>query len=78
MALARAIALDPELMMYRAIYWSGPYNIICFVALIKVLNDALNMTSVVVTHDVQEIFSIADHVIIVSGGKVIAEGWFQI
>ena len=74
-ALARAIALDPELMMYDEPFTGqDPITLSVLLRLIKVLNDALNMTSVVVTHDVQEIFSIADHVIIVSGGKVIAEG----
>ncbi len=74
-ALARAIALDPELMMYDEPFTGqDPITLSVLLRLIKVLNDALNMTSIIVTHDVEEIFSIADHVIVISAGKVIAEG----
>ena len=74
-ALARAIALDPELMMYDEPFaGQDPITLSVLLRLIKVLNDALNMTSIIVTHNVEEIFSIADHVIIISEGKVIAEG----
>ena len=74
-ALARSVALDPELMMYDEPFTGqDPITLSVLLRLIKALNDALNMTSIVVTHDVSEVFSIADHVIIVSEGKVIAEG----
>ena len=74
-ALARAIALDPELMMYDEPFaGQDPITLSVLLRLIKVLNDALNMTSIVVTHDVTEVFSIADHVIIISEGEVVAEG----
>lgn len=74
-ALARAVSLDPELMMYDEPFTGqDPITLSVLLRLIKTLNDALNMTSIVVTHDVSEVFSIADHVIVLSEGKVIAEG----
>lgn len=74
-ALARSVALDPELMMYDEPFTGqDPITLSVLLRLIKALNDALNMTSIVVTHDVSEVFSIADHVIIISEGKIIAEG----
>ena len=74
-ALARAISLDPVLMMYDEPFTGqDPITLSVLLRLIKTLNDALSMTSIVVTHDVSEIFSIADHVIVISEGKVIAEG----
>nr|WP_086938321.1 phospholipid ABC transporter ATP-binding protein MlaF [Thaumasiovibrio occultus] len=74
-ALARAIALDPELIMYdEPFVGQDPITMGVLVKLIKELNHALNLTSVVVSHDVPEVMSIADHVHILSGGRIIASG----
>lgn len=74
-ALARAIALDPQLVMYDEPFTGqDPISKGVLVKLIKQLNDSANITSVIVSHDVDESLSIADHVCILAGGKVIAEG----
>ncbi|PSV26657.1 MULTISPECIES: phospholipid ABC transporter ATP-binding protein MlaF [unclassified Photobacterium] len=74
-ALARAIALDPELMMYdEPFVGQDPITMGVLVQLISSLNKALGMTSVVVSHDVPEVMSIADHVYLLSGGKIIGSG----
>ncbi|PWV61802.1 ATP-binding cassette domain-containing protein [Plasticicumulans acidivorans] len=74
-ALARAIALDPLLMMYDEPFTGqDPISMGVLVKLIRTLNDALGMTSVVVSHDVAEACSIADYVYLISGGKVVAHG----
>jgi len=60
-ALARAIALDPDLIMYdEPFVGQDPITMAVLVKLIKDLNDALGITSVIVTHDVKEVLSIAD------------------
>lgn len=74
-ALARAIALDPEVMLYDEPFTGqDPISMGVLLKLVKTLNEALNLTSIVVSHDVQEVLSIADYVYIISGGKVIAQG----
>ncbi len=74
-ALARSIVLDPELIMYDEPFTGqDPISMGVLVKLIRSLNDALGMTSILVSHDVEEALSIADHVFVVSGGKVIGEG----
>ncbi|WP_028302205.1 ATP-binding cassette domain-containing protein [Oceanospirillum beijerinckii] len=74
-ALARAIALDPELMMYdEPFVGQDPITLGVLVKLIRQLNDSLQMTTVLVSHDIDESLSIADHVCVLSGGKVVAEG----
>lgn len=74
-ALARAIALDPELIMYdEPFVGQDPITMGVLVKLIKRLNHALGITSVVVSHDVPEVMSIADHVYLLANGKVIAQG----
>ena len=74
-ALARAIALDPELVMYDEPF-SGldPISLGTSARLIRQLNDALGITSIVVSHDVAETFRIADKVIILGDGQVAAQG----
>lgn len=74
-ALARAIALDPELIMYDEPF-SGqdPISMGVLVKLIRTLNDALGLTSIIVSHDVQETLSIADYAYVISGGKLIGQG----
>ena len=74
-ALARAIALDPELIMYDEPFaGQDPISMGVLVKLIKELNDALNLTSVVVTHDVTEVLTIADYIYILAEKKIIGQG----
>lgn len=74
-ALARAIALDPELIMYdEPFVGQDPITMAVLVRLIKTLNDNLGLTSVIVTHDVTEVFHIADYAYIIAGGHVIGAG----
>ena len=74
-ALARAIVLDPSLMMYDEPFTGlDPVTLGTIVSLIKELNSSLGMTSIVVSHDIHETFSIADYVCILSEGKVAAAG----
>ena len=74
-ALSRAIVLDPVLMMYDEPFTGlDPVTLGTIVSLIKELNNALGLTSVIVSHDIGETFSIADYVCILSEGKFIAAG----
>jgi len=75
-ALARAIALDPELIMYDEPFAGlDPISMGVAANLIRKLNDATGSTSLIVSHDVQECFAIADYAYLMSsGGKVVAHG----
>lgn len=74
-ALARAIALDPDLIMYdEPFVGQDPITMGVLVELISNLNRALGVTSIVVSHDVPEVMSIADWVYLMADGKVIAFG----
>lgn len=74
-ALARAIALDPDIIMYDEPFAGlDPISMAVICDLIRTLNDALGVTSIVVTHDVEETFSFADYVYFVANGVVAAEG----
>lgn len=74
-ALARAMALDPELMMYDEPFAGlDPISLGTTAQLIRELNDALGMTSVIVSHDLEETFRIADHVVILANGEVVVQG----
>ena len=74
-ALARAIALDPMLMMYDEPFTGlDPISLGVIGNLIRRLNDALGATSLVVTHDVQEALDIVDYVYYVSDGVIVAQG----
>ena len=74
-ALARAIALDPLLIMYDEPFAGlDPISLSIVGELIRKLNDALGISSIVVTHDVQESLKIVDYVYFMSGGKIVAEG----
>ncbi|CAM2828056.1 ATP-binding cassette domain-containing protein [Pseudoalteromonas distincta] len=74
-ALARAIALDPELIMYDEPFaGQDPISMGVLVKLIKSLNEVLGLSSLIVTHDVTEVMSIADHVIIIADQGVIGCG----
>ena len=74
-ALARALALDPMMIMYDEPFTGqDPISLGVLVKLIRETNEALKLTSIVVSHDVHETLSIADDVKIISAGKLIAEG----
>ena len=74
-ALARAIALDPMMIMYDEPFTGqDPISKGILVKLIRELNDALSLTSIVVSHDVRETSSIADYGYLLSDGKVIEHG----
>ena len=74
-ALARSIALDPELIMYDEPFTGqDPITMGTIVTLIKRLNQALGLTSLVVSHDVADTLSIADYAYIIAQGKVIEGG----
>ncbi len=74
-ALARAIALDPMMIMYDEPFTGlDPITLGVIMKLIRKLNDTLGLTSIVVSHDVQEVTAIADYVYLLSGGRVVGEG----
>lgn len=74
-ALARAIALDPELVMYDEPFAGlDPISLGTAARLIRQLNDAMGLTSIVVSHDLEETFHIADQVIVLANGKIAAQG----
>lgn len=74
-ALARSIVMDPELIMYDEPFTGqDPIAMGVLVQLIRLLNDALGLTSVLVSHDVPECLSIADYVVLIADGRVIGEG----
>jgi phospholipid/cholesterol/gamma-HCH transport system ATP-binding protein len=74
-ALARAIVMDPEIIYYDEPFVGlDPISMGVVVRLIRRMNDALGLTSVVVTHDVDEVSSIADCSFLLSGGRVAAAG----
>ena len=74
-ALARAIALDPDLVIYDEPF-SGldPISLHTVAQLIRQLNDSLSLSSIFVSHEIEQTFEIADHVIVMAEGKVVAEG----
>jgi phospholipid/cholesterol/gamma-HCH transport system ATP-binding protein len=74
-ALARAIVLDPELIMYDEPFAGlDPISLGTAAQLIRNLNDSLGVTSIVVSHDLEETFAIADHVVILANGHIAAQG----
>ena len=74
-ALARAIALDPELVMYDEPFAGlDPISLGTAARLIRQLNDALGLTSIIVSHDLDETFAIADQVIVLANGRIAAQG----
>lgn len=74
-ALARAIALDPDIILYDEPFaGQDPISMGVLVRLIRLLNDALGLTSIVVSHDIHETVGIADYIYIISGGKVVGQG----
>ncbi|MDX1593432.1 MAG: ABC transporter ATP-binding protein [Gammaproteobacteria bacterium] len=74
-ALARAIALDPMLVLYDEPFTGqDPISMGVLVRLIRQLNDAMGLTSVVVSHDVEETAAIADDIYVISDGEVVEKG----
>lgn len=74
-ALARTIALDPQLALYDEPFAGlDPISLSVVGELIRKLNDALGMTSVLVTHDVVESMKIVDYIYFISEGRVVAHG----
>ncbi len=74
-ALARAIALDPQILMYDEPFaGQDPIAMGVLVRLVRLLNDALGITSIVVSHDLAETASIADYLYVVGDGQVLGQG----
>jgi phospholipid/cholesterol/gamma-HCH transport system ATP-binding protein len=74
-ALARAIALDPMLILYDEPFTGqDPILMGVLIKLIKELNDILQLTSIIVSHDVPETAGIADYIYVLAGGKVVGAG----
>ncbi len=74
-ALARAIALDPMMIMYDEPFTGqDPISKGALVHLIKSLNTILGLTSIIVSHDVQETAAIADYIYVISEGKIVGQG----
>jgi phospholipid/cholesterol/gamma-HCH transport system ATP-binding protein len=74
-ALARAIVMDPELLVYDEPFVGlDPISMGVVLRLIRRLNDTLGVSSIVVSHDVREIIAVADHCHLLSAGRIIASG----
>lgn len=74
-ALARALVLNPQLMMYDEPFTGqDPITMGVLVKLIKHLNDMLGLTSIIISHDVQETMGIADYIYVISDGHIIGQG----
>lgn len=74
-ALARAMVMDPEILIYDEPFVGlDPISLGVIVRLVRRLNDALGITSIVVSHDVEEIATVADRSFLLSDGKVAASG----
>jgi phospholipid/cholesterol/gamma-HCH transport system ATP-binding protein len=74
-ALARAVALDPMMIMYDEPFTGqDPISLGVLVTLVRQLNDASRMTSIVVSHDVGETAAIADRIYLIANGQVMAQG----
>lgn len=74
-ALARAMVMDPEILIYDEPFVGlDPISMGVIVRLVRRMNDALGITSIVVSHDVAEISTVADRSYLISDGKVAASG----
>jgi phospholipid/cholesterol/gamma-HCH transport system ATP-binding protein len=74
-ALARAIALDPMMILYDEPFTGqDPISMGVLVRLIRLMNEAMGITSIVVSHNVGETASIADHIYVLSDGKIVGQG----
>src|SRR3954469_8683453 len=76
-ALARAMATDPEVLIYDEPFTGlDPISMGMIVRLVRQMNSALGLTSIVVSHDVEELSILADMSYLISGGQVVASGTF--
>ncbi|HEY8509486.1 MAG TPA: ATP-binding cassette domain-containing protein, partial [Steroidobacteraceae bacterium] len=74
-ALARAIVMDPEMLIYDEPFVGlDPISMGVIQRLIRQMNEALGLTSIVVSHDVQELSQIAHDSYLLSEGRVVASG----
>ena len=74
-ALARAMVMDPEILIYDEPFVGlDPISMGVIVRLVRRMNDALGITSIVVSHDVAEVSTVADRSYLISDGKVAASG----
>jgi phospholipid/cholesterol/gamma-HCH transport system ATP-binding protein len=74
-ALARAMVMDPDILIYDEPFVGlDPISLGVIVRLVRRMNDALGITSIVVSHDVEEISTVADPTLLISNGKVAASG----
>jgi len=74
-ALARTIALDPMMIMYDEPFTGqDPITVGVIMKLIRMINDTLGLTSIIVSHDVQEVSAISDYIYMLSNGKVVGQG----
>lgn len=74
-ALARAIVMDPDILIYDEPFVGlDPISMGVIVRLVRQMNDALGISSVIVSHDVQEVSSVADCSYLISDGRVVASG----
>lgn len=76
-ALARAMATDPDVLLYDEPFTGlDPISMGMIVRLVRQMNNALGITSIVVSHDVEELSILADTCYLIAGGKVAASGTF--
>ena len=74
-ALARAMAMDPEILIYDEPFVGlDPISMGVIVRLVRRMNDALDITSIIVSHDVAQVATVADRSFLISDGKVAASG----
>jgi phospholipid/cholesterol/gamma-HCH transport system ATP-binding protein len=74
-ALARAMVMDPDILIYDEPFVGlDPISMGVIVRLVRKMNDALGISSIIVSHDVQEISTVADRSFLISHGKVVASG----
>jgi len=74
-ALARAMVMDPDILIYDEPFVGlDPISMGVIVRLVRRMNDALGITSILVSHDVQEVSTVADKSFLISEGKVVASG----
>lgn len=74
-ALARAVALDPDIILYDEPFaGQDPISMGVLLRLIRDMNDALQITSIIVSHDVKEVLGMADYVYVISEGKIVDHG----
>ncbi len=74
-ALARAMVMDPDILIYDEPFVGlDPISMGVIVRLVRQMNDALGISSILVSHDVQEIAAVADCSYLIADGKVAASG----